>query len=225
MKFWRSKTRRAPLRCWIAVLFALTATALPAPGAQKFEADSGGSETAGSAVSAEYAEPQAEGGPATPAGGWNWIPGSETGGLWPAIRSAGATIFVIALILSGAVLLKGYMPHRFGPLRHTKRIHVLESVTIGEKRTLTLVEVDRSTLLLASSPAAISLIKEFGRPGDTAVLASSSDVDDRLIVSETRIKAPFKQALISELAAAEGPRDPRKILARLSQIRQGLEAR
>jgi flagellar biogenesis protein FliO len=118
------------------------------------------------------------------------------------------------------------MPHRFGPLRHTKRIHVLESVALGEKRTLTLVEVDRSTLLLASSPTVVSLIKEFGGTLDTvATPNNATDAEDRLSITETRNAVPFRQTLISELAAADSTPDPRKILARLSQIRQGLEAR
>ena len=75
-------------------------------------------------------------------------------------RAIGAMIVVLAMIWISMVLLKRYMPHRFGPLGHKRRIHVLETVPIGDKRSLTLIQIDGEGLLLASTPTSVSLIKE-----------------------------------------------------------------
>jgi len=91
---------------------------------------------------------------------------------------------------------------------------------------LTLVEICGSRLLLASSPASVSLIKEFG--GDSIVEFQPKASAEIRTASKTQSPDPsalaFKQALTSELTA-DDLRDSRKLLLRLSQIRQALEAR
>jgi flagellar biosynthetic protein FliO len=84
----------------------------------------------------------------------------EPGLFGPGARAVGAMIVVLSLIWITMVLLKRYMPHRFGPLGHKRRIQVLETVPIGDKRSLTLVRIDDEDLLLASTPASVSLIKQ-----------------------------------------------------------------
>jgi len=84
----------------------------------------------------------------------------EAGFAGSGARAIGAMIVVLAMIWISMVLLKRYMPHRFGPLGHKRRIHVLETVPIGDKRSLTLIRIDGEGLLLASTPTSVSLIKE-----------------------------------------------------------------
>ena len=89
------------------------------------------------------------------------LPVEEAPGLFgPGARAIGAMIIVLSLIWITMVLLKRYMPHRFGPLGHKRRIQVLETVPIGDKRSLTLVRIDDEDLLLASTPGSVSLIKQ-----------------------------------------------------------------
>jgi flagellar biogenesis protein FliO len=227
MKLWTAKisgTVPGICRC-LALLVVILASSSSAGASEQFEAMSGGSgEAAGTAVSSVHMQPQVE--PEVSPGGWvGLVPSGESSG-WQALRPIGATLFIVAIILTGAVLLKRYMPNSFGSLRTPKRIHVLESVTIGEKRTLTLVEIDHSTLLLASSPTVVSLIKEFGAPHGAGPESRVLDaVEDRLTLAETNGIPRFRQTLLGELAAPDSGADPRRILARLSQIRQGLEAR
>jgi flagellar biogenesis protein FliO len=126
--------------------------------------------------------------------------------LWSGAKTLGATLLVIALILATAVLLKRHMPHHFGGLGKKKRIHILESVGLGEKRSLTLVEIDGLHLLLASSGNNVSLIKEF-------------------VTADGQPTHPFKQELTAELAKMDETPDYKKALGRLSRIRQDIEVR
>ena len=118
-------------------------------------------------------------------------------------------------------MLKRYMPHRFGPLGHTRQIQVLESVPLGEKRMLTLVEVAGQRLLLASSPGSVSLLKEL--PAHSQPQSNVEPAAPAARKSEN--PATFNQTFKAQLAAQDNLRDPRTLLLRLSQIRQSLEAR
>ena len=85
---------------------------------------------------------------------------AETGSLGYGARAIGAMIVVLALIWITMILLKRYMPHRFGALGHQRRMQVLETLPIGEKRTLTLIRIDNEQLLLAGTPGSLALLKE-----------------------------------------------------------------
>jgi flagellar biogenesis protein FliO len=76
----------------------------------------------------------------------------EPGVAGSGFRTVGAMIVVLAMIWISMV--------RFGPLGHKRRIQVLETVPIGDKRSLTLIQIDGEGLLLASTPTSVSLIKE-----------------------------------------------------------------
>jgi len=86
---------------------------------------------------------------------------------------------------------------------------------------LTLVEVGGQRLLLASSPANVTLLKEL--PAQPEARTSESSVTP--VVRKPEVPATFNQTLKSQLAAQDKSRDPQTLLVRLTQIRQALEAR
>jgi flagellar biosynthetic protein FliO len=135
--------------------------------------------------------------------------------LWTGSRAAGATIFILALILTTMALLKRYMPHRFGPLGHRRRIHVLETVPIGDKRSLVLVQIDGRGLLLATTPSSVSLLREVQADPHPSSAPEAEPKGG---------KGPgFKEALAAEMAGTvPGQASP---LERISLIREELEAR
>ena len=136
-------------------------------------------------------------------------------------RAVGSMIFVLALILISVILLKRYMPHRFGPLGHKRRIHVMETVPIGEKRSLTLIEFDGASLLLASTPGGVSLLKEVHPVRyDGAAVSEGDSLKSKAVEKVDR----FADTLTAEVrASTEVPRPT--TLARLSRLREELEAR
>jgi len=143
-------------------------------------------------------------------------------------RAVGAMIVVLALIWITMILLKRYMPHRFGPLGHKRRIQVLETVPIGDKRSLTLIRIDGEGLLLASTPTTVSLIKEVrlsesdeATRQETPRNTSETNASVEQTSHETTLK--FSDTLAAEIrhsgTSLEG------CLAGFSRFRQELEAR
>jgi flagellar biosynthetic protein FliO len=131
-------------------------------------------------------------------------------------RAAGAMIFVLALIVTAMILLKRYMPYRFGPLGHKRRIQVLETVPIGDKRSLILVAIDGSGLLLAATPNNVSLLREIETdPNPGSALKSEAEPPGT--------NAAFKETLAAEIAGPVPGQASQ--LDRISLIREELEAR
>jgi flagellar biosynthetic protein FliO len=143
------------------------------------------------------------------------------------IRAVGALIVVLGAIWFAMILLKRYMPHRFGPLGQKRRIQVLETVPIGEKRTLTLVRIDNEELLLASTPGSLSLLKEIRleRSTDTLVQEQNPAVGVREAF-EGSVRGSesqkFEEVLADQVQSAQPTSGP---LSRLTFLRQELEAR
>jgi flagellar protein FliO/FliZ len=147
------------------------------------------------------------------------ISGSQAGVMGSGLRAAGAMIFIVGLLLASVVLLKRCMPHRFGPLGHKRRIQLLETVSIGEKRSLALVQIDGTHLLLASTPGSVSLIKELPPCEEPVPAAQRPQPAVKTAASEEA----FTRTLDSKIRAAVGASRPQ--LARLLRLRQELEAR
>jgi flagellar biosynthetic protein FliO len=136
---------------------------------------------------------------------------AETGSLGYGARAIGAMIVVLALIWISMILLKRYMPHRFGALGHQRRVQVLETLPIGEKRTVTLIRVDNEQLLLASTPGSVSLLKE---------LRAALDPQNPSPSGQPSSSVPPNQDFAEVLA--DEVRNP---LQQLVSLRRDLEAR
>ncbi len=75
-----------------------------------------------------------------------------------ATRATGSVVLLVGLILVGTFLLKRYWPGRFGAVAGERHIEVLETVALGERQSLTLVQVGQSRLLLARTAGTITLL-------------------------------------------------------------------
>lgn len=157
-------------------------------------------------------------------------------------KTLGSILIVLALILVFAFCLKRYMPHRFGTSGKRRLIHILENVSLGEKRSLTLVRIDQEHLLLANTPANISLIKEINlrepvesaedqHPINRAKGPSSelkgSDADMEPLAGRRPSHATFRDHMALELRGSNAPgrEGIHQVLSRLSQIRKELRTR
>ena len=147
---------------------------------------------------------------------------AQVGMVSSGVRTVGSMVFILGLILGAAVLLKRYMPHRFGPLGHKRRIQVLETIPIGEKRSLTLIEIDGATLLLASTPGSVSLLKEIRPACDLNSVTTTETRPDAS--KDARPVQLFSDALAAEVHPSP-PGAHSTPLVRLSRLRQSLEAR
>lgn len=75
-----------------------------------------------------------------------------------ATRATGSVVLLVGFILIGSFLLKRYWPGRFGAVAGQRHIEVLETVALGERQNLTLVQVGQSRLLLARTAGSITLL-------------------------------------------------------------------
>lgn len=83
----------------------------------------------------------------------------STGGLM--LRTLGALILVVGLIVAAAWTLKRLGGPRFGAAtENAPELTVLNSLSLGDKRSLSIVRFDGRTLLLGSTPQALTLLAE-----------------------------------------------------------------
>jgi flagellar biosynthetic protein FliO len=157
-------------------------------------------------------------------------------------KTLGSILFVLALILVIAFCLKRYMPYRFGTGGKKRFIQILENVSLGEKRSLTLIRIDQENLLLASTSTSISLIKKIDlRPpvesteDEHTINRSKRNPAERIgLASEIEHAtgtqpdhATFRDLMTSQLndfrvTSREGMHP---VLSKLSQIRKELRTR
>jgi len=106
-------------------------------------------------------------------------------------------VLLVGLILIGSFLLKRYWPGRFGAVAGQRHIEVLETVALGERQNLTLVQVGQSRLLLARTAGSITLldrtelVPEAVSDGETDALADEANRND-LPATATGIAGIFK---------------------------------
>jgi len=96
-----------------------------------------------------------------------------------ATRATGSVVLLVSLILMGSFLLKRYWPGRFGAVLGERYIEVLETVALGERQSLTLVQIGQSRLLLARTTGSITLL-------DRAEVTTGAVVDTELIAPAER---------------------------------------
>lgn len=114
-----------------------------------------------------------------------------------ATRATGSVVLLVGLILIGSFLLKRYWPGRFGAVAGQRHIEVLETVALGERQNLTLVQVGQSRLLLARTAGSITLldrtelVPEAVSDGETDALADEANRND-LPATATGIAGIFK---------------------------------
>lgn len=76
-------------------------------------------------------------------------------------RTAGALIIVLGLIIGGAVLLRRFGLAKASPtMGDAPELVVLSSVTLGRERSLSVVRFGSRTLLIGSTPHAVTLLTE-----------------------------------------------------------------
>lgn len=83
---------------------------------------------------------------------------SWTAGGVKALHMLGAFALVVALILGGYLLVKRFTPDQLGRRAKERLMHAMDSMRVGEKQTLVLVEVSGDKYLLASTPNDICLL-------------------------------------------------------------------
>jgi len=126
-----------------------------------------------------------------------------------ATRATGSVVLLVGFILIGSFLLKRYWPGRFGAVAGARHIEVLETVALGERQSLTLVQVGQSRLLLARTAGSITLL-------DRTELTTEVVADPEMEAPVERLERNENELAAAALTGAAG---------RFRSVEIGLKAR
>jgi flagellar biosynthetic protein FliO len=79
----------------------------------------------------------------------------------PLLQTAGSAGLVICLILGGFFLFRRFAPQYLNKPHGDRSLRLIETLTLGDKRSLVLVQAGTRKLLLASTPGQISMLTSF----------------------------------------------------------------
>jgi len=112
----------------------------------------------------------------------------STGGLL--LRTLGALLLIVGLIVAAAWGMKRFGGARFGaPKEDAPELAILNSVALGDRRSVAIVQFGQRTLLLGSTPQAITLLAEAASENSSRRIQSVADI----LKEET--PAPFADEL------------------------------
>ena len=87
------------------------------------------------------------------------------------MKAFGSLLLVLSIIFTIAFLLRRYLPCYFGMSGNKRLIQIVENVSLGDKRNLTLVRVGSDRLLLGCTANSISVLEKIQFPIEDAVEA------------------------------------------------------
>jgi flagellar biosynthetic protein FliO len=94
------------------------------------------------------------------------LPNGDTGVMGSGIRASGALLLILGSILLITFFLKRFLPRHFGALGERRFIEIIESASLGEKRSLSIVKVGEEHFLIASTPGSVSLLERLVMPDE-----------------------------------------------------------
>ena len=96
---------------------------------------------------------------------------NERGVFGGGMKAFGSLLLVLSIIFAIAFILRRYLPGYFGISEDRRLVRVVETVSLGDKRNLTLVRVGSDRLLLGCTANSISVLEKIQFPIEDAVEA------------------------------------------------------
>lgn len=104
-------------------------------------------------------------------------------GLFSAIKVFGAAGLLLSLLLFGFLLLRRCAPRYFARRPVQKSLRLVESLSMGEKRSIAVIEVAGKAMLVGNTPHQITLLASLGdelfRPAEETAPARAASVGRR----------------------------------------------
>ena len=152
---------------------------------------------------------------------------TQTGGAdFSLLRTIGGFGIVLCMIALAYFAAKKFAPQYFVKQTAAKNLRLIESLSMGEKRNLTVVEFDERRFLLGNTPNQITLLAEL-----PPQLAIRSDVQTPAALTvaagkQTAAQESFKSIYAVERGPSHKPVSrhiPPDIRAKMRQLRESLE--
>jgi flagellar biogenesis protein FliO len=136
----------------------------PVASAQE-DAAAGGQPRTNAPLAAEQTAPAAaEAPPSVPSSGWADL-----------IKTIGSIGLIVCLILTGYILFRKYAPQCIAKRPSERNLRIIETLSMGDKRSIVMVQAGSQQFLLASTPGQISLL--------TTIPTSNSTYSSRAAIS------------------------------------------
>lgn len=150
------------------------------------------------------------------------------GTAFPFIKAIGATGLLLSLVFLGIQIFRRYAPQYFAPKPAERMLRLVESVGLGEKRSVAVIEFSGQKYLIGNTPSQITLLASLsGAPAATGTTMSAPAVE-RPVNTPTVARGGFLSLLTSQKnqrpAAAGSPAIlPPDIRGKMRELREALE--
>ncbi len=150
------------------------------------------------------------------------VPGGGTE--FPVIRTVGGFALVLSLILIAFFIARKIAPQYFNKRTAEKNLKVIESLSVGEKRSVALIQVGEKRFLIGNTPQQITLLS----PLDNSFsLISETDKHTAEPLPANPVN-PFKRLYEAErnrISSKPGKEKtiPPDVRAKMRQLREALE--
>jgi flagellar biogenesis protein FliO len=134
---------------------------------------------------------------------------------YPVLRTLGGLGLVVSLIVLGFFAARKYAPQFFNKKPGEQKLKILESLSMGDKRSIALIQVDGACYLVGNTSQQINLLAQLSdfNPGKTGYGSDSGDSFRKLYEVEKK-----------QSAARGTPKPiPADVRAKMRQLREALE--
>ncbi len=150
--------------------------------------------------------------------------------VYPMIKAVGGFGLVLSLLLGGFAALRKFAPQLFRQARAERRLKVVESLGMGDKRSIAIVEIEGKRFLIGNTVHQISLLSLLEERVSSMPVPERARAESDQPVEERKPIAPgFRNILdMHKGRPAKGvPKAgtiPAEIRAKMHELRQALES-
>jgi flagellar biosynthetic protein FliO len=153
------------------------------------------------------------------------VPGIGADFQFPLLRTLGGMGLVLFLMIGAYCAFKKFSPQYFNKQRAEKNLRVIETLAMGDRRSISLIEVADSRFLIGNTPHQINLLAAL--PDDISLVSESAAMPAGFSKPTRRDGGTHFRNLF-EVEKKERPRNggnqlPDEIRAKMRQLREALE--
>ena len=141
------------------------------------------------------------------------------------IKSIGGVGLVVSLILIGFFMFRKFAPQYIAKRPADRTLRLIETLHMGDKRSLVLVQAEGRKLLLASTPGQIALLTSLGDAGASSMSASDESAEVEPLPSGASFRKLYELEKKSPPSRpASRPPLPPDIRGKMQELRKALES-
>jgi flagellar biogenesis protein FliO len=144
---------------------------------------------------------------------------------FPVLRTLGGLGLVIFLMLAGYFAAKKFAPRYFVKSAAERNLKILETLSMGDKRSISMIEVGNSRFLVGNTPNQINLLVALPEPMSLVSAPEIQQASDKGATGKESM-IPFRNLFEVEKkrpAQYAGNPLPEDIRAKMRQLREALE--